>query len=60
MMKVDEKLCPECWELTENGIDYDTFHVSMWLKSTVTALSFQAVEYKMKICEIHNINQLTF
>lgn len=60
IMKRDEKLCSECWEMSENGIDFDDFYVTFWLRSSATAISFQIVEYKFKLCDIHSINQLTF
>lgn len=60
MMRADEELCPDCWEMAENGLEYDDFHFTIWLKSTTTMMSFQTSEHTFKLCEIQSINQLTF
>ena len=60
VLKADDKACPECWEISDNGFEYDNFHVTMWLKSSATAVGFQMIENTYQVFDIHSINQLSF
>jgi hypothetical protein len=58
MLRADEELCPDCWTLSENGVEFDNFYMNLNVKATVTAMSFQSTVYDIKIWEIFNLNQV--
>lgn len=58
MLRADEEICPDCWTLSENGVEFDNFYMNLNVKATVTAMSFQSTVYDIKIWEIFNLNQV--